>query len=96
MLLRCWSHTWQNKSTKKNQNVDTLNLQPIQSFSTPHYTEKTGGFLLLQTTAPNLLGRCRPTGEQQASCGIPPTTPGINQHSPLNRLTPHTTKKKTE
>jgi hypothetical protein len=36
----------------------------------------------------------RPTGEHQASCGIPPATPGINQHSPLGRLTPQ--QKKTE
>jgi hypothetical protein len=43
---------------------DTLNSQPVQSFSTPHYTEKTGGLPHHQTPAPNLLGRCRPTGEQ--------------------------------
>jgi hypothetical protein len=29
----------------------------------------------------------RPTGEPQTSCGIPTATPGINQHSPLDRLT---------
>jgi hypothetical protein len=41
ILLRYWSHTWQKKNTKKNQNSDTLNPQPVQSFSTPCYTEKT-------------------------------------------------------
>jgi hypothetical protein len=30
----------------------------------------------------------RPIGEHQASCSVPPATPGINQHSPLGRLTP--------
>jgi hypothetical protein len=35
----------------------------------------------------------RPTGEYQASCGIPPATPGINQHNPLGRLTPTPQKK---
>jgi hypothetical protein len=39
--------------------------------------------------APNLLGRhlAYQTGEHQASHGIPPATAGINQHSPLGRLT---------
>jgi hypothetical protein len=31
---------------KENQNFDILNTQPIESFSTPHYNEKTGGLLL--------------------------------------------------
>jgi hypothetical protein len=45
--------------------------------------------------APNLLGRhlAYQTGEHQASHGIPPATPGINQHSPLGRLTPSLQKK---
>jgi hypothetical protein len=30
----------------------------------------------------------RPTGGHQASCGFPPSTPRIDQHSPLGRLTP--------
>jgi hypothetical protein len=34
-------------------------------------------------------------GECLASCGIPPATPGINQHSPLSRLTPQHTHTKT-
>jgi hypothetical protein len=40
--------------------------------------------------APNLLGRhsIDQTGEHQTSRGIPPATPGINQHNPLGRLTP--------
>jgi hypothetical protein len=42
--------------------------------------------------APNLLGRCRSTGEQISS--IPIATPGINQHSPLDRLTPTLKKKR--
>jgi hypothetical protein len=46
------------KITKKKQNSDTLNPQPIQSFSTPHYIEKPGELLHCQTPAPNLLGRC--------------------------------------
>jgi hypothetical protein len=42
---------------KKKQNSETLNPQPIKSFSTPHYTEKTGGLQHHQTPAPNLLRR---------------------------------------
>jgi hypothetical protein len=40
--------------------------------------------------APNLLGRhlTEQIGDHQASCSIPPATPGISQHSPLGRLTP--------
>jgi hypothetical protein len=67
ILLRHWSHTWKKKTTKKKQNSNTLNSQPIQSFSTPHYTEKPGRLPCHQTPAPNLLGRCRPTGEQISS-----------------------------
>jgi hypothetical protein len=67
ILLRTWSHTWQKKITKKKQNSNTLNPQHIQSFSTPHYTEKTGGLPRHQMLAPNLLGRYRPTGEQISS-----------------------------
>jgi hypothetical protein len=67
MFLRRWSHTWQKKTTKNNQNSDTLNPQPIQSFSTPHYIEKRGGLLCCQMLAPNLLGRHTPTGEQISS-----------------------------
>jgi hypothetical protein len=33
------------KNTKKNQNFDTLNPQPLQSFSIPSYTEKQEGSL---------------------------------------------------
>jgi hypothetical protein len=55
------------KSHQEEQNSNTPNPQPIQSFSMPHYTEKTGGLLHCQTPAPNLLGRCRPTGEQISS-----------------------------
>jgi hypothetical protein len=36
----------------------------------------------------------RPLGENQASCGIPTATPGINKYSPLDSLTPCPTKKK--
>jgi hypothetical protein len=53
----CWSHTWQKKNTKKNQNFNALNHQPVQSFVMPRYTEKTGGFLCHQMPAPNLLGK---------------------------------------
>jgi hypothetical protein len=40
--------------------------------------------------APNLLRRhsAYQTGEHQASCGIPPAIPGINQHSALGRRSP--------
>jgi hypothetical protein len=38
----------------------------------------------------------RPTGEHQVSCGIPTATPGINQHSSLDRLTPCPEKNKTK
>jgi hypothetical protein len=57
ILLRHWSHNWQKKSTKRNQGFDTLNPQPVQSFSMPCYMEKTGGLLCHQMPAPNLLGR---------------------------------------
>jgi hypothetical protein len=53
----------QKKSTKKNQNINTLNHQPILSFSTPCYTEKTGGLSLCQTLALYLLGR-HPAGQK--------------------------------
>jgi hypothetical protein len=38
-------HLAEKKNTKKKQDSDMLNPQPIQSFSTPRYTEKTGGLL---------------------------------------------------
>jgi hypothetical protein len=46
-----------------------------------------------QMPASNLLGRHRPTGEQISN--TPTATPGVNLHSPLDRLTfapPHTQK----
>jgi hypothetical protein len=55
------------KTTKKTQNSNTLNPQPVQSFSMPHYTEKTGGLLCHQMLDPNLLERHRPTGKQISS-----------------------------
>jgi hypothetical protein len=61
ILLRCWSNTWQKKNTKKKQNSHTPNPQHVQSFSTPRYTEKTGGMPCLHTPVPNLFGGCRPT-----------------------------------
>jgi hypothetical protein len=54
------------KSTKKNKNFDTMNSQPIQSFSMPCYPEKTGGLLCHQTLAPNLLAR-HPADQQVIS-----------------------------
>jgi hypothetical protein len=44
--------------------------------------------------SPNLLGRylAYQTGEHQASYGIPSATPGINNHSPVGKLTPPHTK----
>jgi hypothetical protein len=57
-LLRCWSHTWQRKTTKKKQKSDTPNSQSTKSFSMPHYTVKEGGLPHWQRLAPNLLGRC--------------------------------------
>jgi hypothetical protein len=44
------------KKKKKKQNSKTLNTQPIQGFSMPHYTEKTGGLQHCQTPAPTCLG----------------------------------------
>jgi hypothetical protein len=64
-LLKYWSHTWQKKSTKKNQNFDTLNPQLVQSFSMPRYTEKTGGLPCHQMPAANLLGR-HPADQQDS------------------------------
>jgi hypothetical protein len=52
------------KTTKKKQNFDTLNPQPVQSFSTSSDTKKTGGLPHFQMLAPNLLRRPRPTGDQ--------------------------------
>jgi hypothetical protein len=54
-ILSCWSHTWQ-KKTKRRNNSETLNPKPMQSFSTPHYTEKTGGLLPHQMLAKTCLG----------------------------------------
>jgi hypothetical protein len=45
------------KSIKKNKNFNTLNPQPVQSFSMQRCTEKTGELPHRQTLAPNLLGR---------------------------------------
>jgi hypothetical protein len=56
------------KNTKKKQNSNTPSPQPLQSFSTPHYTEKTGGLQCCQMMlAPNLLGKHRSTGKQISS-----------------------------
>jgi hypothetical protein len=77
----------------KNQNFDTLNLQPSQSFSMPHYTERTGGLLSHQSLTPNLLGRN--LLEQQVSTKhhmVFHNQPGINQHNTLDRLTLHPAK----
>jgi hypothetical protein len=65
----------------------------MESFSIPHYTEKTER--QHQTPAPNLLGRhlAYQTGECQALHNISPATTGINQHGTLGRLTPIKKKK---
>jgi hypothetical protein len=42
------------KNKKKKQNSETMNTQPVKSFSMPHYTEKTGGPQHCKTPAPNL------------------------------------------
>jgi hypothetical protein len=55
------------EKNKKKQNLDSQKPQPLKGFSTPHYTEKTGGLPHCQTPpTPNLLERPRPrpTGEQ--------------------------------
>jgi hypothetical protein len=83
------------KTTKKRQHFETPDPQASHSFSMSHYTEKQGGLPHCQTLAPNLLERCRPTGEQISSLWYPTANPGINQHSPLDSLTP-TLGKKTE
>jgi hypothetical protein len=63
----------------------------------PHYTEKTGELPRHQMLAPNLLGR-HPADQQLSTKHhtlLPQPPPGINQHSPLDRLTlPHKKKKK--
>jgi hypothetical protein len=56
ILLRHYSHTWQNKVNKENQNSDTLNPQ---KYKAPPYHIT----LRKQTPTPNLLRRHRPTGE---------------------------------
>jgi hypothetical protein len=67
--------TWQKKTNKKKQNSNNPNPQPIQSFYMPRYTEKTRGFPCCQMPVPNMLERCRSTGEQisgmQYSHGYP-------------------------
>jgi hypothetical protein len=63
-ILSCWSHTWEKKEKKKKQNSESLNPKPVKSFSTPCYTEKTGGLQHRQMQAPSMLGRRRTTGEQ--------------------------------
>jgi hypothetical protein len=51
------------KETKrKKQNSKTLNPQSVESFSMPHYTEKTGRLQHLQTLAQILPMKCRQTG----------------------------------
>jgi hypothetical protein len=40
---------------KKKQNSETLNPQPIKTFSIACYTEKTGGLQYWQTSAPTCL-----------------------------------------
>jgi hypothetical protein len=70
-------------STKENQNFDTLNLSPVESFSTPSYNKKTGELLQLLPSpplppAPNMPGKhsAGQTDECHASHSIPPATPG--------------------
>jgi hypothetical protein len=89
-------HLAEKKTTKKKQNSDTLNPQSIQSFPKPRYTEKTGGLPHLQTPAPNLLGKCRPTGEQISGMWYSHSILRANLHSPLDRLTPAPQKKKKQ
>jgi hypothetical protein len=66
------------------------------NFSIPCYTERTGGLFLLPAAGSKhtweMVGR--PNSEHQVSHGISPATPGINQHSPLGRLTTPPGKKK--
>jgi hypothetical protein len=76
------------KNTKRKQNSDTLKPHHAQRFYTQCYTEKTGEPPCCQLLAANLLGRCRPTGEQTSSMQYSHSYPGISQQSPLDRLTP--------
>jgi hypothetical protein len=55
---------------------------------------KQEGSCTAQILAPNLLGRHGPTGEQISSPWYSKSYPGINQHSPLDRLTTVPLKKK--
>jgi hypothetical protein len=45
--------------------------EEAHSFPMPGYMEKPGGLLHYQVLAPNLLGRCRPTGEQISGMRYP-------------------------
>jgi hypothetical protein len=84
------------KKKQEESKLHTLNLHPIQSFSIPCYTEKTGGLPHCQSPASNLLWR-HPAEQQvskQVAHSIPTGTPGQNHRSPLDRLTPHPAKKK--
>jgi hypothetical protein len=62
----------------------------MEILSTPHYTEKTARSWL-QTCLGDIQQK---KGKHQASRGFSPATSGINQHSPLGRLTLPPTKKK--
>jgi hypothetical protein len=86
-LLRHKNHNWQKKTTKKNQNFDTLNTQPIQNFFTPHYTEKMGGLPHHQTLTPNLLGRHLADQQVSKKCHAVFPQPPLDS-KPLDRLIP--------
>jgi hypothetical protein len=84
------------KTSKKNKNSDTLNLQPVQSFATPHYTEKTGELPCHQMPASNLLGRCRPIGEQISGMWCAHSYPCDKPASPPEQTHPTLQKKKKQ
>jgi hypothetical protein len=84
------------KNTKKKQNFNTLNPQPTQSFSMPYYTEKPGVILHRQVPVPNLLGRCRPTGEQISCTGYSHSHPWDKPAQTPGQIDPCHAKKKTE
>jgi hypothetical protein len=96
ILLRSWRHTWQEKPPRIRKIPTPLYSQPTHSFPMPLDTEKSGGLLHLQAPAPNLLGRCRPPGEQINSKWYPHNHPWDKAAQPLGQTDPHSAKKKTE
>jgi hypothetical protein len=92
ILLRCWSHTWREKKNQEESGFWHPEPPSPYKASPCHVTprkQKGSHTTRLQLQTSWETSR-RPTGEL---CSISAATPGINQYSPLDRLTPHLDKK---